>query len=298
MGNNLQFFCTGSSGLVASKLKEEALNKDIPFLGIDLNGEGESINILDQNQLETYVKNNIIPNKTPVLFHFAAITLTGNKLTPEQIALTKSVNVDGTKSIVAVSKKLNIPLIHISTDFVFSGANKTTPYNPNDTQIPDSNIYAKTKVEAEKIVLNSKSNNLVSIIRIAFPYGNLKHPKPGLFRKMMQWMDEKSEVNLYNDQKICPTPIDYITQSCLKTANLISQNQISSGTILHVVGNPTTPYEFGSLIKEIYNKKSNLKPVSVEGKAPKNLVLQTQETETLLNLKALSHRQYLEALKT
>lgn len=289
-------FCTGSSGLVASDFKNLVVSQNIPFYGLDLHGETETVDITKKSVISNFVRtkiNNFSQNSKPILFHFAAITLTGNNLTSEQIELSKQVNVRATKNLLEVCREQNIPMVHISTDFVYAGGKKDSPYLPHDEICPDDTTYSQTKAEAEHIVFTAHKYQSIVIIRLAFPYGNFKHPKPCLARKMLTWMDTKPEVNLYDNQKICPTPISYFSQCCLKVAQLISENKIQSGQILHCVGKPTSPYEFGNLIKKIFNKTAILIPTSIE-EAKKNLLLDTKETEKILNIKTPLHAQAIQ----
>jgi len=292
-------FCTGSSGLVASDFKKLVLSRDIPFCGLDINGEEEAIDISDKSAVLNFLKTKLdqLPaEQKPILFHFAAITITGENLTAEQINLTRKVNVDATKNLLEVCKQLNIPMVHISTDFVFAGGKKESAYSPEDDICPDNTIYSQTKAEAEKEVVAACASQHAVIIRLAFPYGNFSHPKPCLVRKMLSWMDSKSEVNLYSDQHICPTPIEYFSKCCLKVAELISENKLPSGQILHCVGQPTTPYEFGRLIKEVFGKNAKLNAASV-GVGVRNLLLDKNKTEEILQIKVASHIEALKRLK-
>ncbi len=291
------FLCTGSSGLIASAVKAAVKQQDFPFFGIDLRGEEQPVNILVKEELDKVISSLIDSvsreKYQPVLFHFAAVTFTGFNLTQEQVDLSWKLNVEGTHNVVEMCAHHHIPLVHISTDFVFSGCTKSTPYLPEDSICPDTTVYSQTKAKAEEIVMRAKNEQMVVILRLAFPYGNPHHSKPGLDKKMMNWMDTKPEVNLYSDQNICPTPISYIAKACVKTAQLIVENNISSGKILHVVGQPTTPYAFSVLVKNIFEKNVVLKEASVEGKGTKNFVLDTTDTEKILGITAPSHEEEL-----
>ncbi len=296
---SFSIFCTGSSGLVASDFKRLVISQHIPFYGLDLHGENEVVDISDKNSVFNFLKTKstqLPTEQKPILFHFAAITVTGNNLTDEQISLTKKVNVDSTRVLLEICRKLEIPLVHISTDFVFSGGKKTDPYLPEDELCPDDALYSQTKAEAERIVKEASKKQYIAIIRLAFPYGNFSHPKPCLVRKMLTWMESKPEVSLYSDQKICPTPIEYFSLSCLKTAKVISGQKLESGQILHCVGKQTTPYEFGSMVKKIFNKPANVNPSQIQEGA-RNLVLDTQKTQEILNINIPLHEESLKRLR-
>jgi dTDP-4-dehydrorhamnose reductase len=292
---NYSIICTGSSGLVADHFKKTCKAQNIPFHGLDLHGETESVDITNYQQLKLTIQKLSFDLKNPIFFHFAAITITGKKLTDDQIALSKKVNIKGTENIVNVTDAFKIPLVHISTDFVFSGTNQNSPFKINDKIKPDDTVYAQTKAEAENIVKNAKKRQLVCIMRIAYPYGNFSHPKLGLARKMLSWMDTKPEVSLYANQKICPTSISYISNACIKISDLITTKQTKNGQILHVAGHPTTPFKFGDLIKQIFQKETLINKTKLnEGNI--NLILDTKETEKLLDIKCPNHKQTLKKL--
>ncbi len=59
-------------------------------------------------------------------------------------------NVHGTRNVVKVARVLNLPLVHISTDYVFDG--KTGNYFEDDCPGPAMNYYSLTKLVAEEIV--------------------------------------------------------------------------------------------------------------------------------------------------
>ncbi|NMC36460.1 sugar nucleotide-binding protein [Candidatus Beckwithbacteria bacterium] len=291
-------FCTGSSGLVASQFKQDCINQGLDFIGLDLHGENQSVDILDKDNVFQAIEGKLREGIKPVLFHFAAITFTGKNLSSEQESLSWRLNVQGTKNILEVGKKLDIPVVHISTDYVFAGGTKEDPYLETDAILPDDTVYSQTKAAAEEAVLEVAKNQQVVIMRIAFPYGNLIHPKMGLLRKMLSWMDKNQTVNLYADQKICPTSIDFISQTCMKISQLLETKLLSSGQILHVVGPATTPYAFGAAAAQIFEKNCNITATSIEDNGAKNLSLSSQETEKILTMTHPSHDEEILRLKS
>ncbi len=293
--------CTGSSGLVASSFKAEAKLNQIPFYGLDLHGEDEKTDIFNLNNLSDninkYFQQITSIGNQPILFHFAAMTNTSQQLSKEEIDLAWNLNVTGTKNVIEVCRTLDLPLVHISTDYVFAGGNKTMPYLPLDPLAPDQTIYSQTKANAETEIKKVISKQMVIIVRFAFPYGNMGHPKRCILRKFLNWMSTREKVKLYDDQAISPTPISYIALGCFKLADLIYHHKLDSGTILHLAGQPTTPYDFGLLIKEIFEQKTELVRIQLAEEKTKNLVLDTSITEEILGISAPSHREALIACK-
>jgi dTDP-4-dehydrorhamnose reductase len=86
--------------------------------------------------------------------------------------LASRVNCDGAENLALAAKKCGSKLIHISTDYVFSGVGRT-PWQVADEINPQS-AYGRTKADGEKRVLNVYPENS-SVVRTAWlysPWGN------------------------------------------------------------------------------------------------------------------------------
>ena len=110
------------------------------------------------------------------------------------------VNCDGAENIALVSKECGAKLIHISTDYVFSGQSET-PLEV-DGEINPQSAYGRTKAEGEERVLSLYPANS-SIVRTAWLYS----PWGKNFAKTMTKLAIKgeSEVRVVNDQVGQPT---------------------------------------------------------------------------------------------
>jgi dTDP-4-dehydrorhamnose reductase len=157
-------------------------------------------------------------------------------------------NVIGVKNLVESLEGTGIPLIQISTDFVFSGsANDPGPYSESHQQGNDKELsaYGNAKKAGESIFMNSDVSG--RLIRISYPYG-----VPGSERDFATWMlNNYDKYPLYNDQTITPT---FIPQLLKVIEKLSTQGNLSSTKgILHVAStDTTTPYQFGQyLVKKL-----------------------------------------------
>jgi dTDP-4-dehydrorhamnose reductase len=91
------------------------------------------------------------------------------------------------------AKRLKAKLIHISTDYVFSGEQQL-PYTEEDTPNPLT-IYGKSKLLGEELLRRSYDNIL--IVRTSWLYGHNGH---NFVRTMLTIADKRSSINVVDDQ--------------------------------------------------------------------------------------------------
>jgi dTDP-4-dehydrorhamnose reductase len=104
-------------------------------------------------------------------------------------------NVIGVMNLAFMAQSLQVPLIHISTDYVFDGC-KDAPYNENDEPNPINN-YGKTKLLGEECV--STICHKYHIVRTSWLYG--EHGKN--FVKTV--LDNEGDMHIIDDQIGSPT---------------------------------------------------------------------------------------------
>lgn len=110
----------------------------------------------------------------------------------------RHINAGGCGVLAHAARAYNVPLIHISTDYVFDGTKKT-PYTESDTPSPRS-VYGQTKLEGEQAIQRSGCRHM--IIRTSWLYSSI-----GLnfVKTMMRLGREKGEVSVVDDQWGSPT---------------------------------------------------------------------------------------------
>ncbi|MBZ0258866.1 SDR family oxidoreductase [bacterium] len=115
--------------------------------------------------------------------------------------LAREINMDGTARLVELLPDNETLFIHISTDLVLDGEH--APYKEDDPATPVS-VYGESKLEAERIVLESGKNAYV--VRPALIYGPMPESKKGCF---MHWMlhgfQSGEKVNLFTDEYRTPS---------------------------------------------------------------------------------------------
>lgn len=93
---------------------------------------------------------------------------------PAMRATVFAVNAEGPGALARVCAAGGIPLVHVSTDYVFNGA-KRTPYGEDD--VPDPlQVYGASKLEGERAVLDAYPGALV--VRVSTLFGPPHPPRP------------------------------------------------------------------------------------------------------------------------
>jgi dTDP-4-dehydrorhamnose reductase len=112
--------------------------------------------------------------------------------------LADRINHLAVRYIAELCRQNQIRLIHISTDFIFSGRH-FKPYKPNDDPGPES-VYGKSKLKGEQAMRKTLENAL--IIRTAWLYSIHGH---NFVKTMLRLMKEKTELRVVEDQVGTPT---------------------------------------------------------------------------------------------
>jgi dTDP-4-dehydrorhamnose reductase len=113
------------------------------------------------------------------------------------------VNETGALNLARVLDGKKIPLLHLSTDYVFDGA-KRTPYEETDVPNP-LNVYGASKLAGERAIEANCSRYY--IVRTSGLYGHAKCIGKGanFIEKILARSKEQSEVRVVNDEVLTPT---------------------------------------------------------------------------------------------
>lgn len=127
----------------------------------------------------------------------------------DEPALARKINVDGPANLAKLAALKNIPLIHISTDYVFDGT-ANTPL-PEDAPTRPLGVYGQTKREGEEVVLQYAPTAV--ILRTAWlysPYGK------NFVKTMLRLGKEKQELGVVFDQVGTPTYAPHLAQAIMQ----------------------------------------------------------------------------------
>ncbi|MEK7622491.1 MAG: NAD(P)-dependent oxidoreductase [Patescibacteria group bacterium] len=240
---------TGLSGMIGSRLVE-MFGSEFEFINLDL---ATGVDITQVESVSAILKK--YPSTTVI--HLAAFTDVSKAYTEtdNKDGLVYKVNVLGTKNIAAACKKYSHYLIHISTDFIFNGANPpTTGYTEIDQPHPIE-WYGQTKLWAEEEVV--KSGCRYVICRTAFPYRAKFDLKPDLVRNIIINLTNNILHPMFSDQIITPTFIDDL---CEVFKIFIAKQPTG---IYHCVGSTAlSPFELAQKIAQIFEITTEIKPGS------------------------------------
>jgi len=153
----MKVLVTGVKGQLGFGVVNELTKRGHEAIGVDI----EEMDITDEESV-----NRVIREAAPdAVIHCAAYTAVDAAEDNEE--LCRAVNARGTGNIARVCKALDIPMMYISTDYVFNGQG-TRPWEPDDQREP-LNIYGQTKYEGELEVEENLKKYF--IVRIAWVFG-------------------------------------------------------------------------------------------------------------------------------
>lgn len=259
---------TGGAGMLAGSLKKLVKENDnylfFDIDKVDITNIDDIITIFDKYNID-------------FIYHFAAYTNV-DKAEQEQDKCMK-INVKGTDNLTEISIKKNIPILYISTDYVFDG-NLPLKYSYNETDKTNPvNFYGKTKLDGEQIV---KTNSKHYIIRTEWLYNNLGNH---FINAIIDKLKSENSIKVVDDQIGALTYADTLNKIILK---LVKTN--SYGTYNITDNGAATRYEIAKYIADILNiTRCKIQPVSSDNmsstaKRPKNSKLNLTKIKKLLKI--------------
>ncbi len=144
-------------------------------------------------------------------------------------------NRDGPALLARLCARASIPLVHISTDFVFDGL-KGAPYVEEDLAAPQS-IYGASKLAGERAVLDSGAR--VTVLRTSWVYASTGR---NFVRTMLNAAQRMPRLRVVADQKGCPTNAADLANAVLAVAQRVLQWDDRFAGIFHAAGSGWTTW--------------------------------------------------------
>lgn len=148
----------------------------------------------------------------------------------DDVTLANLVNAESPGVLSKSCADRGIPMVHISTDYVFSGQ-KTMPYEVTDTTNP-LGVYGSSKLAGEKFVLNENKRSVV--LRTSWVYDGVGK---NFFTTMLNLAKTSDTVGVVSDQFGRPTYAGHLANATLQVANLLTLGKVLKSGVFHVSGN-------------------------------------------------------------
>lgn len=179
---------TGAGGQLGRELTAEARRRGIAAIAI---GRDE-LDITKMDAVRQFVAD-AVPR---AVFNCAAYTAVDQA--ERDTATAHAINALGPEHLARAADEHDIPLLHVSTDYVFDGT-KSGAYTEDDPVAP-LGVYGRTKEEGERRVRDAHPKHI--ILRTSWvygPYGN------NFLKTMLRLSRERDELRVVADQRGCPT---------------------------------------------------------------------------------------------
>ncbi len=275
----MKVLVTGAQGQVGTELIKQGERQGLQMIAADR----KVLDITQQQAVKAF-----ITNQAPDVVINAAAYTAVDKAEEEQ-ALAYAVNQDGPAYLAAECAQRKIPLLHISTDYIFDGA-ADLPYQEDDQPNPQG-IYGKSKLEGENAVKERMEQHI--ILRVAWVFGATGH---NFVRTMLRLGRERDELTVVADQQGGPTWAGDIASVLLAIVKRYqAANSIPWGTY-HYTGEPATTWHgFASAIFEsavtagLLDNAPRIKAITTEeyptpARRPKNSLLDCRKIERELGI--------------
>lgn len=202
----MRILVTGTQGQVVTALK--AADADVMALG------RPDIDLADPKSL----RGPITAARPDVIISAAAYTAVDKAESEPDLA--RAINGEAPGDLARIASELGVPLLHLSTDYVFDGA-KPEPYVEDDATGPVS-VYGATKLMGEEAIRSVMANHV--ILRTAWVYSPFGS---NFVRTMLRLAETRDEVNVVDDQRGCPTYAPDIAKAMLTIARRVAADPSS-----------------------------------------------------------------------
>jgi len=249
----MKILISGGKGQVGSELTAEAIKRAYTVFSYG----SKELDIGNIEQLNGMV-NKIKPD---VIINAAAYTAVDKAETEQDLAY--AVNSLGSENLAKICKQYDIPLLHISTDYVYNGE-KQTAYTEDDQADPIG-VYGASKLEGDKKIAAIWHKYI--ILRVSWVFGEQGN---NFVKTMLRLAQTRDELSIVNDQSGAPTSARAISHTLLDILQSKQFNQPSCPWgVYNLQSDPGVSwYEFAQEIftqayqLSIIKQKITLKPIT------------------------------------
>jgi dTDP-4-dehydrorhamnose reductase len=192
---------TGKEGQVAHSLREIGPRHNIEIVPL----ARPAVDLLRTDSIRV----SLLAAKPDVVVNAAAFTAVDQAEKERDLAMR--INGISAGTIAEAAQSLNVPIIQLSTDYVFDGT-KLGPYTEEDRAAPLS-AYGASKLAGERAVASATSNHV--ILRTSWIFS---HTGRNFVRTMLTLAGERSELRVVSDQHGSPTYAPDIALAIIRIA--------------------------------------------------------------------------------
>ncbi|HEV2602681.1 MAG TPA: dTDP-4-dehydrorhamnose reductase [Microvirga sp.] len=210
----------GTQGQVARSLAERGVARGVEVVNVGR----PALDLLNINSVEATLTG-VAPS---IVVNAAAYTAVDQAESDEETA--EQINGRAAGRIAEVAQRLGVPVIHLSTDYVFDGT-LDRPYRETDPVAPVS-AYGRSKLVGEQLVAAAHPDHV--ILRTAWVYSPFGK---NFVKTMLALGATRSEIAVVADQRGCPTSALDIADAVLEIGGRLAAGASASqrGTF-HLVG--------------------------------------------------------------
>ena len=231
----MKYLITGSNGQLGWELCRRGKKHGFDIIALDL----PEFDITEPST----VKKTVSQTGVSLVINASAYTAVDKAESEQETAF--AINCDGPGYFASSCAETKIPLIHISTDYVFDGT-REEPYLETDSLSP-LGVYGKSKAQGETRVRTRLKNHI--IIRTAWLYGIHGN---NFVKTMLGLGKEKETLRVVADQYGCPTCAADLAEAILTIAEQIKERpDIPWGTYHYCGKGKTTWHGFAEKIFEL-----------------------------------------------
>ncbi|QTN98425.1 dTDP-4-dehydrorhamnose reductase [Brucella sp. 458] len=237
----MKIVVTGREGQVVQSLLEKAAQRaDLEVIAL---GRPE----LDLTKPDT-VRGAIEAIKPDLVVSAAAYTAVD--LAEDEQELAFAVNAIGAEAIAEAAKNCGVPVIHLSTDYVFAG-DANEPYAETDVTGPRS-VYGRSKLEGERLVAHANPRHI--ILRTAWIYSPFGK---NFVKTMLKLAETRDALSVVSDQWGNPTSALDIADAIIQVADhLAATPDFSAYGVYHLVGAGDT--NWSGFARAIFDESARL----------------------------------------
>lgn len=186
----------------------------------------------------------VVEDSQPELIINAAAYTAVDKAESEQ-QHAYAVNSEGVANLAELANQLEIPMLHISTDYVFAG-DTDRPYREGDPTGPNS-VYGASKLEGEYLLAAKCSRHI--ILRTSWVFGSHGN---NFVKTMLRLGREREELTVVADQQGCPTSAASIARALWVMALRYRDRRTLPWGLYHFCGTPASNWH--EFAREIFQR--------------------------------------------